>query len=632
MKAKTIISETGLLLTAIISIAVIIIVNSSFTSIRLDLTENKLFTLSEGTVNILQSLQEPVTLHFYLSRKALTEYPSIINYGNRVRDLLGEYAAESNGMVQLVVIEPEPFSEEEDQAVASGLQGVPVNTTGDLAYFGLVGTNSIDDEKIIPFFQNERESSLEYDITKMVYNLANPDKRVVGVISSLPLFGNRMPPQYGNPMAQQQRPWAIINVMREFFETRNLGPQVESISKDIDVLMLIHPKDLSDKTLYAIDQYLLGGGKAMLFIDPFAESDTGQPDNQNPMVMPARSSDLTRILDAWGIEVKAEKIVGDISRALRVQTRGPRGPQESVYLPWLRLDKENFNQADFSTNELNEINFGSAGVIEKQEGSSLELTPLMQTTEESMLIDSSRLLFQPDPNSLLNEFLADDQRRTVVARLSGVAKTSFPQGLPTEEGGETGDSDQAASADTVQEGNINAILVADSDMLSDFMWIRTQSFFGLEIPQTLANNGDFVINSLDNLSGNNDLISLRTRGNYSRPFTRVEEIRRQAESEFRDRERELQAKLEETEQRLLELQQETSGSDLILSPEQTQEIEKFRQEQINTRKELRNVQHELQKNIERLGTQLKFINIGLIPLLIAICAITAGYLYNRRHQ
>ena len=619
MKSRKLISETGLLLAAILAVAIVIVGNSTFTSVRLDLTENRLFTLSDGTANILQSLEEPIDLNFYLSRKTLTEYPSIINYGNRVRDLLNEYAAEANGMLRLTVIEPEPFSEAEDQAVASGLQGVPVSNAGDLAYFGLVGTNAVDDERVIPFFQDNREAALEYDITKLIYNLANPDKRVIGVLSDLPLFGMPMP-------QQPPRPWAIINAMQEFFEVRNLSTDVEKIADDIDVLMVVHPKDFSEQTLYAIDQYVLGGGKAMLFVDPMAEADSAQPDPQNPMVMPAMSSSLSKLLNTWKVEVTEGKIVGDINLAMRVQTRGPRGPQEAVYLPWLRLEQLNFNSEDFATNELNTVNIASTGVIEKLEGSTLEFTPLMQSTEMSMLIDSQRLMFQQDPASLLNEFISENRQQTLAARLSGKVSTAFPDGLPG------AGSDAAAGSNPIKEGNINVILVADTDLLSDYMWIRMQSFFGLEVPQTLANNGDFVINSLDNLSGNNDLISLRTRGNYSRPFTTVEEIRRNAESEFRAQERELQTKLEETEKRLGELQQDTGEGDLILSPEQTQEIEKFRQEQINTRKELRNVQHELQKNIERLGTPLKFINIGLVPMLIGALAITAGYLRGRRYQ
>jgi ABC-type uncharacterized transport system involved in gliding motility auxiliary subunit len=619
MKQKSVISATGLLLAAALAVALIIVVNTNITGIRLDLTEGRLYTLSQGTRNILQSLDEPVRLDFYFSRKILDGYPAMINYGNRVADLLREYAARSGGMIELTIIEPEAFSEEEDQAVASGLQGVAINAAGDNAYFGLAGRNSVDDEKIIPFFQNQRQASLEYDITKLIFNLAWPDKRVIGVISDLPVFG--APALPGQPPAA--RPWAIIDTMREFFEVR----QVRSITDDIDVLMVIHPKTLTDATLFEIDQFILGGGNAMLFVDPLAEADKTRPDPQNPAVMPDFDSDLDTLLDHWGITIPDGKVAGDINAAMRVQTPSPRGQQGVLYLPWLRLDGNHLNREDFTTNELQLIHVGSAGVIEQQESSTLQFTPLLMTGNESMLIDRDLLMFQQDPEILLHNFVSQDRQQTIAVRLSGHVQTAFPDGPP--ENDETTADEPAA--ELLTEGDINVILVADTDILSDMFWVRTQNFLGMEMHQSIANNGDFVVNALDNLSGNNDLISLRSRGEFSRPFTRVEEIRREAEEKFRAREQQLQSRLEETEQRIVALQQDSGGSSLILSPEQAGEIEKFRREMLNTRKELRAVQHELQKNIESLGTVLKFINIGLVPLLIMLASIGAA-LYRSRRQ
>ena len=607
MMQRKFISSTNLILAAVLSIAVIILVNTLFTSLRLDLTENKLFTLSKGTVNILKSLDEPISLDFYFSRKSMVDYPQLINYANRVRDLLEEYAATADGKIKLTVIEPEPFSEEEDRAVASGLQGVAVNAAGDRAYFGLVGTNSTDDEKTIPFFRNDRETALEYDITKLIYNLAYPDKRTVGVISSLPLFGD----------AQGATPWAIIDAMREFVDVEDLGTDVDSI-KDIDVLLVVHPKDLKPKTMFAIDQYLLAGGKAILFVDPFAEADNMQPPAGQP-VLPDMDSDMKFLFDGWGIEIPDQKIVGDINAAMRVQTRGARGPQEADYLPWLRLGPDNLNQDDFATSELKVINMGTAGVIEKKEDSPLTFEPLIETSTESMKMERDLVLFQRDPNVMLRNFKSEGKKQVLAARLSGHVKTAFPDGMPVEK-----DEQATSSGDYLKEGDVNVVVVADTDILTDHFWIRKQSFFGVEIPESIADNGNFVINTIENLSGNSDLISLRSREQYSRPFVVVEQIRREAEEQFRAQEQALQTKLQETEQKIAQLQQEGTGSELLLSPEQAEEIEKFRNEQLNTRKELRAVQHELQKNIESLGSWLKFINIGLIPLLIGIIAIFAG--------
>jgi ABC-type uncharacterized transport system involved in gliding motility auxiliary subunit len=616
MRNKTFYSSSGLLLGAALSIAIIILVNAGLTSLRLDLTENKLFTLSEGTVNIIRSLQEPVKLDFYFSRKTLIGYPGLMNYGTRVRDLLEEYAAKSGGRIELTIIEPEPFSEEEDQAVASGLQGVSINTAGDRAYFGLVGTNSTDDEANIPFFQDSRESALEYDITKLVYNLANPKKRVIGVISSLPLFGDAAPGQQPIPA------WAIIGVMREFFEVKNLGLSPDELDEDIDVLMVIHPKKLKDETLFAIDQFMLAGGNALFFVDPLAETDRSQPDPQNPTAIPDLDSDLKVFLDDWGIEVLESKLAADITSAMRVQTRSPRGPQETLYLPWLRLGEESLNSDDFSTNELKVIHMGTAGIIQQKDDSSVEMSVLIHTSNDSMKLERDLILFQQDPNIILDNFVSEDKQQTLAVRLNGKVKSAFPDGKP---GAET-------DSDSLKEGDVNVILVADTDILADIFWVRTENFFGVSVPQPIANNGDFVVNTLENLSGNTDLISLRSRGEFSRPFEVVEDIRREAEDKFRDRERELQTKLTETEQRIVALQREGGQSDLILSKEQNAEIEKFQLEQLKTRKELRSVQHELQKNIESLGTKLKFINIGLMPMLIMIAAISTGLYRSRRRE
>ena len=610
MKYKRLLSGSGIVLAAVLAVALITISNNLFTGVRLDLTENRLFTLSQGSINIITTLDEPVNLDFYLSRKTMADFPQLVNYANRVRDLLEEYAAKSDGKIRLSVIEPEPFSEEEDQAVASGLNGISVNAAGDRAYFGLVGVNSTDDEAIIPFFQASRENALEYDITKLIYNLANPEKRVIGVLSGLPLFGD--------PARGIQESWAIIGVMEEFFEVRNLSVNADQIDEDVDVLMVVHPKNFSENLLFAVDQFLLRGGHAMLFVDPLAEGDNTEPDPANPYVMPDLSSNLNIMLEGWGVQVDTSKIAADVNLAMRVQTQGARGPQETNYLPWLQLGENNLNREDFSTSELNQVHMGTAGIIDRQDDAAVELTPLIETTTDSMKMERDLIFFQRDPNVMLANFEAENTALVLAARISGEVPSAYPDGLPGD------DEEQDSNAETIKEGRIDVVLVGDTDILADHFWIRMQNFFGVQIPQSIANNGDFVVNTLDNLAGNTDLISLRSRGEFSRPFTVVEQIRRDAEARFRAQEQALQSRLEETEQKIAQLQQEGGEGALLLSEEQAGEIEKFRLEQIKTRKELRAVQHELQKNIERLGTQLKFINIGLIPLIIALLALLAG--------
>jgi ABC-type uncharacterized transport system involved in gliding motility auxiliary subunit len=625
------ISGTGLILATCLFVATIILANTALTTWRIDLTENRLFTLSEGTKNILANLEEPVQLDFYFSQKAMSDFPLLVNYGARVRDMLEEYAVHAKGKLILNIIEPDTFSEAEDQAVASGLRTVSANAAGDRAYFGIVGTNSTDDEKVIPFFQTNRESALEYDITKMVYDLAYPEKRVVGVVSpDLPIMATT---------GSNGQDWTIISALQDSFEVRNLSQNLDTLVENvdvnnIDVLMLVHPKKLDNQLLYAVDQYLLHGGKAIIFIDPLAELDKSQPNPTNPNVVPQLDSYLSELLDLWGLEMPENKIVGDINAAMRVQSDDPRNPQGVDYLPWLRLTDKNFNSDDFSTSELNLIHMGTVGSLEVKQDKGLTITPLIQTSTESTKLERDLILFQRDPNIIMSNFSSLNKKLTLAARINGKAKSYFPDGKPAADTESNGEAKQESTPNSahLNEGEVNLILVADTDILADHFWIRSQDMFGAAVPQPIANNGDFVMNSIENLSGNTDLISLRGREKYSRPFEIVDQIRREAEAEFRQRETELQTTLEETENKIRQLQQEQGGEkSYLLNNKLTAEIEKFRDQRLATRKELRNVQHELKKNIEKLGAQLRFINIGLIPLLITLMALFIGiYRANRR--
>ncbi len=643
-KKQLLMSGSGLAMAVCVFIGINIIFNLWFTSLRLDLTDSKLFTLSEGTINILQALEEPMHLKLYVSRKALTEYPLLANYAQRVRDMLLEYESRAGGSINLSFLDPEPFSEEEDQAVAEGLQNIPVGGARIQAYFGLVGVNSTNDREIIPFLAPGREASLEYEISKMIYNLANPERRVVGLLSSLPLFGEGIRPE----------PWSIITVMQEFFEIRDLSQNPTAITQGLDVLLLIHPKDLDDATLYAIDQYALQGGKLMALVDPLSDYDLSNPPEGATDVLPDMDSDLATLFNAWGIKLIEGKVVGDLQNSMRVQHQGARGIQEIEYLPWLHMKQANFNSDDFSTSELNRIHIGSGGAIEKTEDSEIEFQPLISSSTKSTLLERDLVIFQrSDPQVLLQAFKAEDKEFVLAARLSGPISSAFPDGITVpdpvdapgeeagddsaeqEESGEETEPERIKDPDHTDKGELHAIVVADTDLLQDRFWIRVRSILNIRIPQTIANNGDFIVNSLENLSGSTDLISLRTRGEYERPFTRVEEIRREAETRFRDEEQRLKEKLETTEARIKELQQEdgeAGAGGQILTPAQAREINQFKEERLKTRKQLRAVQHGLQKDIEALGSRMRFINIALLPLTVILASIALHFIRKRRRQ
>ena len=604
-------SVVGLIFVAVLLVAINALAGAAFKSARLDLTAAHFYTLSEGTKNILKNLDDTVTLRFFFSEKLTQSSPGITNYARRVRDLLEEFVTHSNGKLKLVIADPEPFSDEEDQAVQNRMQGVPFDSAGSLAYLGLVGSGATDEKEVIPFFQMDREQSLEYDITRLIYNLSHPVKKPVGIISTLPIEG--LPPNPALPLRTNTE-WAVLNVVRQTFTLRFLGVDVDIVPDDIDVLMVVHPKDMSEKTLYAIDQFALRGGRVLMFVDPLAEDDsTGG----------ARSSNPKQLLDAWGVELVDGKVAADIQSATRVSVAGGLQPQSVEYVAWLSLKSQNFNKTDFIAGGLDQINMASPGILKKKADATTEFTALIETSDRAMPVEAMRLQ-NPNPAELFNAYKPGTEKLTLAARIRGKTKSAFPQGAPVK-------FDSAPAPLTEAKDPINVIVVADVDMLSDRFWVDVRNFFGQRIATPRAGNAAFVVNALDNLSGSSDLISLRSRGEFSRPFEKVKEIQRDAEKRFLDKEKEVREKLKETERKIQALQsQKQAGNAVLLSNEQRQEMENFRKEQLKTRKELRNVQHELRKNIEALGTQLKFINIGLVPLIVVLFAAGIGIYRSRR--
>jgi ABC-type uncharacterized transport system involved in gliding motility auxiliary subunit len=635
---KNIISTTGLLIAAALFLAFNTFSESAFKSARADLTESKLFTLSDGTRNVLDKLDEPITLRFYFSKKLAGEAPAVQGYAQRVQELLEEYVAHAHGKLKLEVSDPEPFSEDEDRAVGYGLKGMQASASGELLYFGLAATNTTDQEETIPFFQESKEESLEYDITKIVFNLSHPKKKVVGLMTKLPMEGNPME-RMRNPNAEVQ-PWFVVDSIQQMFEVRTVPPTSVKIDKDIDVLMIVHPQGLAPQTLYAIDQFVLGGGKVLAFIDPHCEGQDVRPDPQNPMaaMMANRSSDLGPLLAAWGLEMSPEELAGDRDAALRVNFQN----QAVDYLVYLGLRRQRddktdakggISNTDFVTSQLDTMNMATVGILKKKDGATETVTPLLETTPNSMRVQKSQIQFGPDPKRLLESFVSGKEKLMLAARVNGPAKTAYPDGKPKPPDSKDATPPPADDGTQLKESKepINVIVVADADMLQDQFWTRTQNFFGQRIAVPNAGNADFVVNALDNLTGSNDLISLRSRGRFNRPFDRVVEIRKQAETSFHQKEKELEDKLADTEKKINDMQSsKDTKSAMILSPEQQKAIEGFRDEKVKTRKELRKVKHEMQKDIESLGTTLKFVNIGLMPLLVIVAAIGAAALRSSR--
>ena len=609
---RFLVDRVGLFAVAAIFLITVALSDVLLSGLRLDLTENRLYTLSDGTANILESIPETVNLYFFFSERAAADNGYLRNYAQRVREILEEFEEHAGGKLRVTAIDPLPFSEEEDRATAFGLRGISLGLTTDQVFLGIAGTNAIGDEETIAFLDPNKETLLEYELARLVYTLANPSRPTIGLISALPMSGGF------DPGTQQPRePWAIATQIQQLFDLRTLVSATQVIDSDIDLLMVVHPKNLSPATLYAIDQYILGGGRAILFVDPYAEADVPPPDPSNPAAaMTAdRSSNLQEILDAWGISVPGNEVIGDDLYALQVS--GP-GQRPIRHLGYLGIDSTGLDRTEVITTDLENIIIGYVGHIIAEENENLAVTPLIVSSDRAGPIDAASIGFMSDPDMLRSSFTPSGKQYVIAARITGTVETAFPDGPPDipEAAGTSFGSDEQL---LVSEGPINVILVADTDILTDRFWVQIQTFLGQRIATAFASNGNFVINALENLTGSSDLIGMRSRESYSRPFTRVMDLRRQAENEFRLTEQRLQQELRDTEAKLGELEATRSeGSTLILSPEQEAELDRFKQERLRVRKELRQVQRGLDQDIEDLGTRLKAINIGLVPLLIVI--------------
>ena len=642
--ASRLMTTTGVVLALVLLFAVNILASRILGPARIDLTENRLFTLSEGTRAILANLDEPVTLRFYLSQRELERVPGIGGYADRVRALLNEYKRLSGGKLALHVIDPEPFSEEEDRAVGYGLRGVPLGLDEGNFYFGLAATNSVDDEEVIPFFAAEREQFLEYDVTKLVHNLTKPKQKIVGLLSSLPIEGQG-PPMQAAMGGMDAQPWMVVEQIRQLFELRSLHPKLEEIPEDVDVLMLVHPQTLPREALYAIDQYVLRGGRVVAFVDPYSE--TQQPGMAAGFMQPvgSRRSEIDELLSAWGVTL-GDDVVADLDLALKVRMEQGGRVLTFDYPVWMNVTPHTFDQDDIVTGNLGNLGFGTPGYLEPAEGATNTFTPLVTTTPRAAQFTTSQVAaVTTDPRDLLDAYTSQDRAYTVVARVSGKVRTAFPDGRPLpastdEEGNEPAGEDEAGSeaepkAEHVSESTEDAqiILVADADMLADRFWVVVEEFLGSRIALPSAANSTLVVNALDNLTGSGDLISVRNRGTFTRPFVRVVALKQQAERAYRAKEQELIAQLEETERRLVELEESNQGNEsLIITDAQRDELVQFRQERVRIRKELREVRRQLRADIEALESWLKFANIGLVPILIGLTGLAAGLLQLRRRR
>src|ERR1700690_2430807 len=598
--------------------------NLELRGMRLDLTQNRLYTLSPGTQQVLAELKEPVNLYFYFSRDAAAKHaPLIMPYASRVREFLEEVAARSGGRILLRVIDPQPFTEDEDHAAEAGLQALPAGAGADTIYFGLAGTNSPDGRAAIPSFPPDREEFLEYDVTKLIHELAMPKKPVIGLLSSLPMQG-----QFNPMTGQMGEQWPILSQIEQLFTVRTLTADLDHIDKDVDVLLVVHPKQPPPKTLYAIDQFVMRGGRMLLFVDPDSGADTSGQDPSNPFAgaMANHSSNLQPLLSAWGIDYDPSKVVGDLALGLEVRSSMQAPPTRHIGI--LGLRRADMDPKDVVTASLDVINVATAGFLSARPGAKATIEPLLRTSASAAPIPAQRFNALTDPASLRDGFKSTGTRYALAVRLTGPLPSAFPQGAPPDQKPAAGTPVAHLSQSTMAA---NIVVVADTDMLMDYMWVQTRELMGQRIAQAFANNGDLVANALDNLGGSSALISIRGRATFSRPFERVEALKRQADDRLRAKVLELQSELQQTESKLSEVQSKRNDqASLMLTPQQEQELKNFTAEKTHGRKEVRETQRGLDVEINRLEVWLKVLNIAVAPLIVALAGAIILSLRRRR--
>jgi len=614
-----------IVLLAIISFFSFNVLNKNFfKNLRFDLTESNIYTLSDGTKSILQSINEPLNFKLFYTKQIGDINPVYQNYYDRVKEILGQYVLLSNNKIKLKIFNPKPFSNEEDKAVEYGLQGVEI-MAGVYGYFGLIATNSTDDEEKIIFFQPDRTPFLEYDLSKIVTNLANPNRRIVGLYTDLPMFGTF------NPLAKTQDaaaapPWAVYNQMKEFFEVKRIHEKTSSLPEGLELLMLVHPKKIPERLLYMIDQFVLKGGKLLVFIDPNSETESFSP-NTNQVKEGDNNSDLKELLDKWGVELVENKVVGDLLSARRVQIGASDQPSVTDYIAWLDIKKDHMDDTHQATSKVQRLTFATSGFLKNNEkNNNISFRRLVWSTTQSMQIDVADVKFTPNPTNLLRNFVPSNEELTLAAEIKGNFSSNFPDGPP----------DTNIKNDFDKNKHINEsikpttlVILADTDMLYDEYWLKYEQS-GEVLP--IANNADFTVNLLEYLNGTEDLIGLRGKGVSSLPFVKVEKIQKEAEQKFRSKEQELLEKLNNYQGKLENIQKGSveDGGKTLLTEKETLEIDKFREEMIFVRSELRKVQNALRKDIEKLDSILKFFNIFFVPILLIIISLVLGFIGRRK--
>jgi ABC-type uncharacterized transport system involved in gliding motility auxiliary subunit len=605
----------GAILAAIIFGCVNLVSSALFKSERVDLTQQNLFSLSQGTKTLVGQIKEPIRFRFFMSSKLTKEAPQLAAFAQRVRAMLDAYVAASNGKIVLEVVDPKPFSEDEDRAVAFGITPYRASS-GDQVFFGLAVTDSTDGSATIKTFSPEREAFLEYDLTRLVAQLGTRGKPVIALFDSLGLYGN---PQMRIPVQQS------LSQIQQFFDVKPMAGDVDKLPENTKIVMVVHPQGLSDRSKFTIDQWALNGGATMIFVDPWAENQMGYGGRP-----PAdASSDLPKLFKAWGVGYDKSKAATDLKYAMRANRMIDGRPVTMVNLPWMALRSDALNKSEAILAQLQALVLTNAGAFTTNKPD-VSLRPLVSLSSEGGLLDSAKMRDRnADLRALVNEISKGKASPVIAARLTGKLTSAFTE--------KPKDSKFEGKPVAKSTKDANIILVGDADMLMDRNWVQKRNILGAEVAQAFANNGDFVINSLEQMAGGAALTDLRGRGVSWRPFERIQAMEADASKKYSAKEQQLTKKLKDTQEKLAQLSKTAAdakakgkNANAILTPDQLKAIEKFKAELLTTREELRTVQFELRRDVDSLKSKLTALNVGGVPLVAGAIALLIALWRPRR--
>jgi ABC-type uncharacterized transport system involved in gliding motility auxiliary subunit len=594
---------------------------------RVDLTKEKAYTLSDGTKAILKKLDTPVKIRFYCTQEESTTPEGLMlkNYARQVEDLLAEYKQVARGNLIIEKYNPAPDSDSEDSAHLDGIEGQPLRN-GERYYLGL-SVSVVEQRQAIPFLDPSRERLLEYDISRAITRVFTPDKPVVGVMSPLPVFGmpaNPMMMRMGQQQGNQQ-PWVLVNELKNDFDVKRIGMDVDAIDDNVKVLLVIHPREITDKAQYAIDQFVLRGGKLIAFLDPVPAL-IDSKEQQGFGNMPNTGSTMDKLLKAWGLSMDTTKVVADLKFMLQV---GGRNGQPSEAPAILGLTPEGIDRQDIVTSQIESIWLPFVGAFTGTPAEGLKQTVLLKSTKDSQMVEGFMASLAGE--NIKKEFKPSGISYALAVKLTGKFKTAFPTGRPEDkkddekkEGDKKPEEKKPDNSLKEGKGDNSVILVADADMLSDQVALQPmQTLFGGMVYRPLNGNLNFCQNAIEQLTGDSNLINVRSRATTSRPMVRIKEMEAAANERFQAEIKRLEDSAAEAQRKINEMQQQKKDKDqrFILSPEQQAELVKLRNEEGSARKHLKQVQKDFRKEVVSLQTTVKWVNILTIPLAVALSGI-----------